>query len=292
MTKTISKKKSKGRTVARKATSPRFILLGSSATWSSQFPKQHSITCRSSTHISEAVRLANKDSLWIASRSKMIDQLIRAVGQYVVARSGHGTRLGNLLMLDAPRAKALAILHGYFESVVGADSSFKLLPADQLAEVLSAPKEQARDLFIGGLVDLQSEALALVRGDLSRVVVPLSVFRASGTSKPNFDQFEVDDYGQTIRFGSYEADADFVLYALDPEFRTRINARRRDLQKGFGHSLRRLRTLRKIGRDEFDGISAKTIARIERDEIQDPRGRTLQVICEILGVEAAEIETY
>lgn len=292
MTKTISKKKSKGRPVTRRGTSPRFILLALPARWSNQFSKQHYVACKSLKQMSEVARRANKDSLWIASGSETIDQLIRAMGQFAVARSGRGTRLGNLLMLDAPRAKTLAILHGYFESVVGVNASFKSLPCDQLAEVLSAPKEQARDLFIGGLVDAKSEALVLVRGDLSRVVVPLSIFGASGISKPDFRRFEVDDYGQTIRFGSYEAAADFVLYALDPDFRRRINAKRRGRDKGFGPSLRRLRTLRKLGRDAFDGIAAKTIARIERAEVHKPRGKTLQVICEVLGVEAEEIETY
>lgn len=293
MTKTVSKKKSKRRAVAHRATSPRFILLGLSARWSNKLlAKENFVVCNSLTQMSEVARRANKDSLWIVSRSEMIDQLIRAMGEFVLARSARETRLGNLLMLDAPRTRTLAVLPRFFESVVGTDSSFKFLPPDQLAEVLSAPKERSRDLFIGGLVDTKSRVLALVRGDLSRVVVPLSIFRAAGTSKPDFARFEVDDYGQTIRFGSYEAGADFVLYALDPEFRRRINAKRREEKEGFGPSLRRLRAIRKIGRDEFDGIAAKTIARIERGEIQRPRGATLQVISKVLGVEAKEIETY
>lgn len=292
MTKAISKKKNKGHIVASRATSPRFILVGLPTKWRTVFAKKHYVACKSQTQMSEVARRANKESLWIASRSETIDQLIRAMREFVVERSGRRTGLGKLLMLDAPRTRTLGILHGFFEVVVGADSSFKSLPPDQLAQVLSAPKERLRDLFIGGLVDTRSQVLALVRGDLSRVAVPLSIFRASGTSKPDFGRFEVDDYGQTIRFGTYEAGADFVLYALDPEFRTRINAKRREREMGFGPSLRRLRTLRKIGRDEFDGITAKTIARIERGEIKKPRGGTLKVICKILGVEAEEIGTY
>jgi len=294
MTKTISKRKKKGMKLASEhhAESLRFILLGSSAAWSSQFPKQHSVTCRSLAHIDEAVRLASRDSLWIASRSVMIDQLIRVVSRNVVTRSGNRSRIGKLLILELPRSTALEILHSCFEPIVGADSSFKLLPREQLAEVLSAPKDEARDLFIGGLVDTQSKALALVRGDFSRVVVPFSIFRASGAAKPDFPQFEVDDYGQTVRFGDYEVGADFILYAIDSEYRTRINAKRREQGKGFGPSLRRLRNLRRLGRGSFGEVAAKTIARIERGEVQTPRGRTLQVICETLQVESKEIESY
>ncbi len=222
----------------------------------------------------------------------MIDQLIRAVGQLAVTRSGRETCMGNLLMLGPPRPKTLPILCEFFESIVGEDSSFKTLPAEQLIEVLLEPKEKTRDLCIGGLVDTKTNTLALVRGDLTRLIVPLSIFRPSGTSKPDFRRFEIDDHGQTVRFGDYEAGVDFVLYALDADYRRRSNARRREQARGFGPSLRRLRILRKLGRDGFDGITAKTIARIERDEVQRPRGKTLRVICETLGVEAEEIKTY
>ena len=289
MSTTINKRKP---VVAPVAASPRFILLDSPAKWSDEFLKKHCVACRSPAQMNNAARLANRDSLWIASRSKTIDCLIRAVAEFLVARAGRETCLGNLLMLNPPRARALAILNGLFESVVGADSAFKTLPPDQLAEVLSAPKERARDLFIGGLVDPQSKTLALVRGDLSRLVVPFSIFRASGNAKPDFGRFDVDDYGQTIRLGNYEAGADFVLYALDPGFRARSNAWRRKHEHGLGPSLRRLRILRKLGRNNFEGIAPKTIARIERGEVQKPRPRTLQAICRVLGVDAEEIETY
>lgn len=287
-----TKKKCVGPAAKRSANSPRFILLGSSVVLSNQFPKQHSVTCRSLAHINQAVHTASRDSIWIASRSVMIDQLIQVVSRNTAARSGNRGRIGKLLILELPRPTAIRILQSYFEPIVGADSFFKLLPGEQLAEVLSAPKDEARDLFIGGFVDIQSEIMVLFRGDFSRLIVPFSIFRASGTSDPDFHRFSVDDYGQTVRLGDYEAGADFVLYALDSEYRTRINARRREWEKGFGPSLRRLRNLRKLGRDSFGEVAAKTIARIERGEVQTPRGRTLQVICETLTVDPEEIESY
>lgn len=292
MSKTISKEKTSRQEVGDRTLPPRFILLGLPANWRNAFPRELCVSCSTQSQISDVVRDANENSLWIAPRSAMIDQFIRAVTSLAVAHSGHKLRIGNLLMLSPPRAETSGILHGFFESVVGGSSSFKTLPREQLIEVLLAPKEQARDLFIGGLVDMKSRVLLLVRGDLSRLVVPLSIFGASGTTKPNFRRFEVDDYGHTIRFGYYEAGADFVLYALDPDFRRRSNAKRIELKRGFGPSLRRLRILRRLGRDSFGEISTKTIARIERGKVQRPREKTLRVICETLGVKAEEIETF
>lgn len=292
MAETTRGRKIKKRNAARAATSPRIILLGLPPLGKGKLSRRQCLTCNSAREINDAVHGANRDSLWIACGAKSIDQLIQALRERLVSQRGRGIRAGNLLLLANGSETSIAILHGFFESIVSAHSSCTFLPRDQLIEVLSAPREQSRDLFIGGLVDEKSELLAMVRGDLERVAVPLSIFRPAGALKPDFGRFAVDDYGQTIRFGSYEASADFVLYAIDPEFRTRINAHRREQARGFGASLRRLRALRKIGRDAFGAISAKTIARIERDESRRPRRKTVQIICEVLEVDAGEIETY
>ena len=103
----------------------------------------------------------------------------------------------------------------------------------------------------------------LVRGNFDRMTVPLSIFRPSGTSKPDFRRIELDDYGHTVRFGEYEASADFILYEADPDYRKRLNAKRRVEEKGFGPSLRRLRIQKATRQEDFPGINAKIIARIE-----------------------------
>lgn len=153
-------------------------------------------------------------------------------------------------------------------------------------------RDKSRDLFIGGAVDIESKTLALIRGNLDRLIVPLHIFRPSGNCKPDFDQFRIVDYGQTIQFGKYEAAADFVLYLADPEYRIRVNAARRAEEKGFGPSLRRLRHLKNLPRDAFDGVTEKTIARIERGEVGKPQGKTLRIISETLNLTPDEIESY
>lgn len=150
----------------------------------------------------------------------------------------------------------------------------------------------ARDVFIGGAIDMEFRLLTLVRGNREFITVPLSVFHPLGNNTPDFTRFELDDFGHSVRFGEYEAAADFILYGADAEFRKRAKKKRRAEEIGFGPSLRRLRALRKIPQSGFRGISAKTIARVENGEVDKPHGCTLKTISETLGVAVGEIESY
>lgn len=49
---------------------------------------------------------------------------------------------------------------------------------------------------------------------------------------------------------------------------------------------------RGVGRTGFSGISDREIARIECGEVLQPRGATLRVIADTLGVQPADIEAY
>ena len=100
------------------------------------------------------------------------------------------------------------------------------------------------------------------------------------------------DCGNTVRLGSYEAAADAILYEADPNFRSRLLAKKRAEDKTFGACLRRLRLLRGLGQGDFGDVAAKTIARIERGETEAPHGHTLRVIAARLGIEPDEILSY
>jgi hypothetical protein len=54
----------------------------------------------------------------------------------------------------------------------------------------------------------------------------------------------------------------------------------------------RLRKQRRLRRDDFSPVSAKEIARIERNEVGKPHSKTMQVISDRLGVRPDEIESY
>jgi hypothetical protein len=193
----------------------------------------------------------------------------------------------DLLLLDSDgRAEFFEWL---FRRVVIANPGF--LPAEELGEVLASPERA--NLFIGGQVDVDAGALLLIRGDLSSVMVPLSMFRAAPDGpQPDPSRFSVTDHGQTIQLGDYESASDAILYEVDPEFRRALAKRRRAEEKTFGASLRRLRIQRGLRQGDFSGISEREIGRIERGEVEKPHQDTLRLIARRLGVRVEEIDEY
>jgi transcriptional regulator with XRE-family HTH domain len=79
---------------------------------------------------------------------------------------------------------------------------------------------------------------------------------------------------------------------MDEAYRRRLIKQRKAEHRSFGASLRRLRAQRGVRRDAFSGVSAKTIARLERDEIERPQAATLTSIAKTLGVSADDITTW
>ncbi|MEI8373249.1 MAG: helix-turn-helix domain-containing protein [Planctomycetota bacterium] len=271
---------------------PLFILLDMDEGWRDQLGATRAIICNRAQDISDVLSKATTNSLWISSGSSMTDLLLRVMSRCSTESQVTRHRLGNLLMLESPRQKTIPFLRSLFENLVGEVPRFKLLPKDQLCEVLAGDSEAVRDLFVGGVIDTEFSLLMLVRGNFDPITVPLSVFRPSGTSKPDFHRFELDDYGHTVRFGEYEASSHFILYLADSDYRKRMNAKYRAQEKGFGPSLRRLRILKGILQDEFPGVNSKTIARIERGEVAKPHDTTRTIIAKTLGVGPDEIELY
>lgn len=193
-----------------------------------------------------------------------------------------------LLMLD--RTCEPDFFRPLFERVVVAARS-GFLPPEELVKVLSAPN--AADLFIGGRVDSEAGVLLLFRGNLTPLVVPLTVFEPGpGSLHPDPKRFAVTDHGQTLKLGDYEASGDAILDEVDPEYRRRTRKRRREEDQSFGASLRRLRILRRLRQSDFPDISEKETGRIERGEVAKPHGDTLQRIAKRLRVRPDEIEEY
>lgn len=167
-------------------------------------------------------------------------------------------------------------------SVIEPGNSVRLLSREDLVEVLASDRPE--DYFIGGVVDRDDKAVLLCRGNLDRLVVPFAWFRAGRRSpRPDFEDFEVTDFGQTVRFGAYEATADAILYEFDPDARRRIKNTQVEKDETFGGALRRLRLARGLSRGDFPGINAKTIARVERGEVAKPHDETLDRCCLMLS---------
>jgi hypothetical protein len=224
---------------------------------------------------------------WLALDSEAATDLLAEACRLRVGRR----RLGRLVLLDPPRLESLALAQDLFLAVAWANERKSWLPVAEMIEVLNA--QDPRDYIVGGMVDEETGSLTLYRGDFSRLTIPLSIFKPTGTGvEINPADFEVIDGGHAIRLGAYEAAADAIFYECDPAYRQRLRRRLREEERSFGASLRRLRLQRGLRQGDFPHVAAKTIARIERGEVVKPQGRTLRSLADRLGVASDEIESY
>lgn len=194
----------------------------------------------------------------------------------------------HLVALEPVAPHRLPLLHHLFDSVI---AGAELLELRDLLDVVDSYKRS--DLFIGGVVDPDDQALILYRGDFTSLLVPFAWFEprpVAGT--PDWTKFQVTDFGQTLRMGDYEAAADAILYDFDPVFRRQAKRRLLERDDSFGGALRRLRLQRGLRRSDFPPLSAKEIARIERGEVRKPHSNTLLTLANQLGVEPEEIADY
>ena len=238
-------------------------------------------------------RLANvegvRDAYGRHPRARWI--IVDADSLRLFANTVHASdRWHRLLLLQRASTARRELLHTLFRVVVAPDDGIRLLPSEELADVIR--DEHAADLFIGGVVDADDKVLLLYRGNLDRLVVPLTWFRSKGKRRPDFAAFAVVDRGQTVKLGDYEAATDAILYELDPEARKRMKVREIAHDASFGGALRRLRLARGLGRDDFTPLNAKTIARIERGEVEEPHGETLTVLAKRLKVRPQQIKSF
>ena len=247
------------------------------------------VLCRGREEIARSMRRASARSFWISTRQEATDDLLRSIQQ---CRYGRGP-ISGLVTLEPPRPNSIPGLNSCFRRLAGVAPDSKLLPLEELLDVLSAPQSEAAGLFIAAVADPQSQTLALTRGNLKTITVSFSMFPPSGRGiQPDFGRLSLIDCGHTVRLGDYEASSDAVLYEADPEYRWKASKKLLAEEKTFGASLRRLRIQKGLSRSEFAPLSPKTVARIERNEVEKPHGETLRTIASRLGIEPEEIESY
>ena len=236
--------------------------------------------------VEAAVGHTGKHATWISFTRRFTDILLaEAVANRAALRGAQ------LITLTPPRTESVPVLLGLFQAVFGLVEGFKWLPREEFVEAITRP--DASERFIGGSVDPKAKAMTLLRGDVEAIVAPLAIFQESGDgTAPDFTRLRLADYGRTIALGEYEASADAILYELDPDYRRRLKKQRRQSERTFGASLMRLRTQRRLKRNDFAPISSKEIARIERNEVEKPHAKTLETIADRLGVRPEEIEGY
>jgi len=250
--------------------------------------------CTTEAEIAMVYDESPDDLTWVSYAQRFLDRLVKVVARRRAERHRFQQhREGRVLTIASPRAESVPTLHALFGQIVGDSPGYRWLPKDELAEVLFDPATDRSQHIIASASDPATRTVSLVRGDFRPLVLPFSFFAPSGDgTTPDFARVRVTDFGRTVAFGRYEASADAILYETDPEYRKRMKRQRKESEKTFGASLLRLRRQKKLKRSEFTPLSAKTIARIERNEIGKPHGKTLQTIADRLGVPPGEIATY
>lgn len=247
------------------------------------------VYCRGPVQIKKTLRQVPARTFWVSMKQSATDDVLRSAP--VCHR--RGATIDGLVTIEPPRPNSVPGLASCFRRLAGTAPNSKLLPVDELLDVLSAPSGEAAGLFIAGVADRESQTLALTRGNLKTITVPFSMFKPSGTEvRPDFARLRLTDYGHTVRLGEYEASSDAILYEADPEYRRKAKKKLLAEEQTFGASLRRLRIQKGLSRGDFGSLSSKTIARIERNDVKKPRGETLRTIAARLGVEPDQIESY
>ncbi|HKP75067.1 MAG TPA: helix-turn-helix transcriptional regulator [Longimicrobiaceae bacterium] len=251
--------------------------------WAPDFPGDPLCSDLEVREAYERFRVRRRPVIWIADD---VAPLVALAKDAVLLKSEQ-----RLLLLDEPSPGRKDLLHLLFRVVVAPGRGVSLLVLDELREVLGS--EHRTDLFIAGVLERAAGVVVLYRGNLAPVVVPLAWFDRRGLSpKPNFGDFEITDYGHSVRFGKYEASTDAILYEYDADYRHRAKERQLKLDDSLGGCIRRLRLMRGLSREDFPGVSEKQIARIERGEIAKVRAGTLAKIASALKVQPDEITSY
>jgi hypothetical protein len=238
----------------------------------------------SEPEIRDALDRHGRRALWVAPSAPAVRLLLAAL-------AGRSKGDQRLLSLEPANGARHSLLHAIFRFVVSADEGVRLLPTDELADVLGSPNRE--DLLVGGAVAPADAAVILYRGTLEPLVVPLTWFRARpGGPRPDTAYLAITDFGQTVRLGEYEAATDAILYEFDDAYRRRAKKRQIERDRSFGGALRRLRLQKGLSRTDFPGLTAKEIARIERGEVKKPHQRTLAVLAKRLGVPVDKMSRY
>jgi hypothetical protein len=246
-------------------------------------PPPHLTMLENYQGVLQALQRATTRNVWVVASLTRFPDVVRAVAE--VRREVYRLRL---FSYDRPDPTTAVLLESVFDRpLLGPRAT---IPLHELIEALRSRHRE--DYCIAAQWFEDADSVALWRGDFSVLTVPLAWFRSGSAPEADPSRLSIEDYGQTIRLGEHEASFDAVLYEFDPRARARIRARMRAEDRSIGGSIRRLRELRGVRREEFGSVSAKTIARIERGEVSAPQPATLAVIAERLGVAVGELESY
>lgn len=109
----------------------------------------------------------------------------------------------------------------------------KVLSQEEMLEIQSLPINTKRMYIISGYVDYDLNQIILFRGDGTTLVAPFIIFEPSADCSPDFNDFDIVDYGMAVKLGNYEAGIDTILKAIDPKLREEYDQTIRDRKETF-----------------------------------------------------------
>jgi DNA-binding Xre family transcriptional regulator len=256
------------------------------------FPKLRPTIVSSLTEVRYALEVSKWKTLWIARDVRpFAELLLTLLRTSATHRLAERVQLPSILLLGEARGY-IDVLDQVFRKVLAPidNKSFFLAPTEIEAALIA---KNNSELVIAGTVDTQAGIIKLLKGDLSRVFVPISSFKPTSEVTPDFDRFEIIDHGHTLKFGAYEANIDAVLYENDPEYRKLVKKRLAASEKSFGASLRRLRLQKGLKQSDFEPeLDERTIRRLEDSKERPARSSTMEILARKLEVSPDDIESY
>jgi len=184
------------------------------------------------------------------------------------------------------------VLRDIFPTIISAKGSDIItLEQGQMMTVLSKSIETRMIRAIALHVFKDLGIIKIMRGDFSSLIVRIDTLTPSGKGCiPDFDDVEIIDYGNAIRFGNFESSMRGLLYENDKDYRLERKKQRLSSEKSFGACLRRLRIQKKLKQIDFKNTSEKTIRRIEDGDV--PTATTKAKILNELGLTEEELLSY
>lgn len=110
---------------------------------------------------------------------------------------------------------------GYIDPEFRVIGDIKFLPPPELKVAIES--DNRSELFVAGYYDYDAQQLMLFRGDGTSLIVPSSFFILSAKSPLDFNQFNLTDYGQTIKLGDYAVSANSILSEFDLSYGNNSN---------------------------------------------------------------------
>ncbi len=217
----------------------------------------------------------HRKSIFLISDGDVLNQVVKIL-------AGSTRRSGLLVVLFCPRVQILPCLYRSMDRLIYMDPA-GACSAKHTLEIMEAPDRHER--LIGVLPDAGTATVTFWSGDLRPLIVPSDwISQRVRTVKFSAGTWRITDGGRTVEIGSGKLAAHEILCQYNAQFRREFRRRQWAADESLGGQVRVLRRKLGLRREDFPGIDAKTVARIERHEIRHPQRETLRLIAQTLGL--------